>query len=127
MSPDVLIPALLLAVGLFFLLRRWSELPAPQRPQTDMPRPAATEASPDTILITHPMIRRAALKALEDGGDTAAKYIQKRGDQIYFTLSAIKDPIERRKALDTIRGIQEGEDVGIAEAIQLLRRLFSGK
>jgi hypothetical protein len=128
MSPEVLIPGLLIGAGvLFFLLRRWSELPGPTYtpPQSKKIEDAfRIETARDEILITHPLVRRAAEKAFADGG-SAARYIRKDGERIYFTFGRIGDPVERQKAIEMIRSIEEGGEVSINEALQLFRRLFS--
>jgi hypothetical protein len=128
MSPELIVPAFLVAAGILFLFfRRWSELPPPKPPEIEIQSTPPAEGSPETVLITHPMIRRAAERALADGSDTAKRYIRRNGDRVYFTFSGIKDPVARQKAVDIIRSIEEGGEVSIADALQLLRGLFSGK
>lgn len=133
MSAEVLVPGLIIgAVVLFFLFRRWSEIPAPKyTPPPITPHQSQIiegistgKTTENEILITNPFIRRAAEKALADRGP-AARYIRKDGERIYFTFGRIADPAERQKAIKMIRGIEEGEEVSITDALQTLRRLFS--
>jgi hypothetical protein len=127
MGPQLLLPLLIgAAVIAVFVLRRLTEVKGPKRPE-----PAATsphqDAPPlqgaDRVLITHPLIRRAAERALAKGGESA-KYIYRDGDRIYFNFGRIEDPGERKNAVALIRGIQDGGQVDVIQLIKLIRRVF---
>lgn len=127
-SPQLLVPVVIVAAAIvIFVLRRLSEVKAPKRPApTEVS--AHQEAPPlqdeDRVLITHPLIRRAAERALAKGGE-GAKYIDQDGDRIYFTFSRIEDPIQRKNAVELIKNIQNGGQVNMVEVIQLIRRVFN--
>ncbi len=128
MSPQLFVPLVIVAAAIvIFVLRRLSEVKAPKRPAPTVVS-AYQEAAPlqdeDRVLITHPLIRRAAERALAKGGENA-KFIDRDGDRIYFSFGRIEDPIQRRNAVELIKNIQNGGQVGVAEVIQLIRRLFN--
>ena len=126
-SPQLLVPLVIgAAVIAIFILRRLSEVKGPQRPApAEM---SMHQQSPlrddDRVLITHPLIRRAAERALAAGGDKA-KFIDRDGDRIYFNFGRIEDPVQRKNAAELIKGIQSGGHVDMAQVIQLIRRLFN--
>ena len=128
MSQEIIIPLLIIAGAIvFFLFRRWSELPAPKLPPSE---PATGEQAPqvdksraDLVLITHSLIRMAAERALAKGGE-AAKFVVKEGDNIYLSFDRIEDPAQRQKAVDLITSIQAKQDVDMTELMQLLRRML---
>ncbi|HET8562825.1 MAG TPA: hypothetical protein VFM35_03015 [Candidatus Binatia bacterium] len=78
----------------------------------------------DRVVITHPLIRRAAEKALADGGK-GAKYIVRDGDRIYFAFGRIEDPVQRKNAVELIKSIQDSGQVNITEFIQFVRRVLT--
>lgn len=127
LSPQLYLPLVIVAAAAIFILRRMSEVAPPQRP-------APTEVSPhqeapllqgeDRVLITHPLIRRAAERALATGGENA-KYIDREGDRIHFNFGRIEDPVQRKNAVELIRSIQNDGQVDMAQVIQLIRRLFN--
>jgi hypothetical protein len=128
MSQEIAILILIIAgVIVFAFLRRSTELPTPKAPSSESVTGAQTlpaEDRADLVLITHPVILRAAERVLTKGGE-AAKYVTKDGDRIYFSFDRIEDPVQRRRALDLIKGIQTGQDVNISEVLQLVRRMFN--
>lgn len=77
------------------------------------------------VLITQPMVRRAAQQALQRGGPQA-KYFVSVGDQIYFSFEAIEDPAERQAAYDLMRRVQAGEDVDFRAVMALISKLSKG-
>lgn len=108
------------------LLRRSSEIRLPTRPanQPAIDRESVeVEAHEDRIPITHPMIRRAAEKALARGGEVA-KYIVREDGQLYFSFRAIADLSERQRAVDVVTKIQAGQDAEMSEVTWLVRRIF---
>ena len=127
MSPQLFVPLLIVAAAIaIFLLRRLSEVKGPKLPE---PREvSAHQEAPlrddDRVLITHPLIRRAAERALAAGGENA-KFIDRDGDRIYFTFGRIEDPIRRKNAAELITNIQNGGEVDMAEVVQLIRRVFN--
>jgi hypothetical protein len=126
MSPEFIVSfVVIVAAGIaIFFLRKRSELPAPKRPPNE-PSTGPVEGATDRILITHPLIRRAAEKALADGGK-AARYITRDANGIYFSFQNIEDPVERAKAVEMIKGIEKGgeHNMNITDVVQLVRRLF---
>lgn len=86
----------------------------------------AGDAGP--ILITHPLVRRAAEKALADPA-AAPQYIVRMGDQIYLVLDGIEDPEERRRAHEILSQFQDGGETvegSLPEFLRLIRRLTGG-
>lgn len=127
MNQDLIILILIIAGAVvFFLLRRSSEMPASKQPtsepMTGWPSPQ-TENRTDLVLITHPLIRKAAERVWDKGGE-AAKYVARDGDNIYLSFDRIEDPVQRQKALDLITSIQAGQDVDMSEFMQLVRRML---
>lgn len=126
MSPEII--ALIVVAGgiIFFLLRRSSELPAPKQPPSELvadEQKDQIESGTGHILITHPLVCRAAEKVLADGGE-AVKYIVRDGDRLYFSFDSIPDSVKRQRASDLIKGIQTGQDVNIIGFIQLMRQII---
>jgi hypothetical protein len=129
--------AVVLAFMLFTWLRRWGEVGPSPPVQPRPPSPAVTpvraalrtaQAGDSTrVAITHPMIRKAAERALQQGGEVT-KYVHREGDTIYFSFDALPDPEQRRRALDMLRTVQdpdaEGEAMDVMEMMTLLRRMF---
>ena len=102
-------------------------MPAPKHPASEVAvhkEMSPLQQNPDRALITHPLIRRAAEKALADGGE-AAKYIVRDGDRIYFAFNRIKDPVQRENAVELIRNAQESGQVSITELIRFVRRVLN--
>lgn len=128
MSPEILVPILIVAGAIvIFIVRRWSEeapmkRPAPSEVSAHQEAPALQDA--DRLLIAHPLIRRAAERALSHGGE-GAKFIERDGDRIYFNFGRIEDPVQRQNAVELIRNIQDGGKIEVTEAIQIIRRLFT--
>ena len=131
------------AVVLAFLLFTWTRRSAAVDVRPSMPTHSA-EATPPVppsmsrprtpfvptttrVAITHPMIRRAAERALKQGGETA-KYVCREGDTIYLTFDALPDPAQRQRAIEMLRKIQDADedagDIGVAELLALLRQMF---
>jgi hypothetical protein len=125
----------------FVLRRAWGDFPTragelPRMPHHHAPpiggpppagpsAPGASPASddiPDLVPILEPMVRRAAEQAL-DRGATAARYIVRQGDELFFTFGAIADPVERRAAYELMRRFNAGEQVDIGEAFRLIQRI----
>lgn len=118
--------------------KQWDQpISPPQMPLDGMtgraPAPAPTSARPpattggrtDPIRITHPLVRRAAEKALANPGD-APKYIMREGDDYYLVLDGIEDPEERRRAHEILSQFQDGEEGAggdLPEFLRLIRRL----
>jgi hypothetical protein len=128
LSPQILVPVVIVAAAIvIFVLRRMSEVAAPKRPAPSE-MSAHEEAPPlqdeDRVLITHPLIRRAAERALAQGGGRA-KFIDRDGDGIYFNFGRIEDPVQRKNAVELIRSIPNGGQVDMVQVIQLIRRLFN--
>ena len=128
MSQELIIPILIIAFAIvFLLLRRWSELPTPKlppsEPVTGEQVPQVDKSRADLLLITHSLIRMAAERALAKGGE-AAKYVIRDGDKIYFSFENIEDPVQHQRALDLITSIQAGGEVDMAELMQLVRRML---
>lgn len=108
------------------LLRRSSEIRLPARPvlQPAIDREIVeVQAHEDRIPITHPIIRRAAERALARGGEVA-KYIVREDGQLYFSFGAIADPSERQRAVDVVTKIQAGQEAEMSEVTWLVRRIF---
>ncbi|HEV8340775.1 MAG TPA: hypothetical protein VGR30_00205 [Candidatus Binatia bacterium] len=131
MSPEIIVPILIIVAAgvVIFFIRKWTELPAPKRPPSEPSirlEVPPVEGKTDRILITHPLIRRAAEKALADGGK-AARYITRDAEGIYFSFHSIEDPVQRAKAVEMIKGIEKGGEVNmnLTELVQLVRRLFN--
>lgn len=77
------------------------------------------------IRITHPMVRRAAEKALgEQGG--FSQHLAQEGDDLFFVLDSIADPDDRRRAFEILSRIEADEGGDMSEVMWLMRRL-SGK
>ena len=128
MSPQLLLPLVIgAAVIAVFVLRRLTEVRGPKRPAPGE-MSAHQDAPPlqdgDRVLITHPLIRRAAERAVAKGGE-AAKYIDRDGDRIYFNFGRIEDPAERKNAAELIKGIQNGGQVDMVQVIRLIHRVFN--
>ncbi|HEY2988262.1 MAG TPA: hypothetical protein VGL11_11095 [Candidatus Binatia bacterium] len=129
LSPQLLVPLVIVAAAIaIFILRRLSEVRGPKRP---VPGEMSThqDAAPllqgeNRVLITHPLMRRAAERALAQGGESA-KYIDRDGDRIYFNFGRIEDPVQRKNAVELIKGIQSGGQVDVVQVIRLIRRLFN--
>lgn len=129
LGPEIYLPLLIGGAAiLFFILRRMSEIKGPRAPAVGESFPTVRPSTPfqpaDRILITHPLIRRAAERALAAGGDKA-KYIERDGERIYFNLGRIEDPEQRKNAVALLKGIQEGGGVDMVQVVQLIRRLFN--
>lgn len=59
------------------------------------------------VLITHPLVRRAAERAAAQGN----RYVARDGDNLYFALDEIADEEERRRAYDILsRSLSEGPE-----------------
>jgi hypothetical protein len=103
---------------------QWSHS-TPDEPE-ELQASSFSSASDDEglVLITMPMVRRAAEAALERGGEEA-KYIVRDGDQLYFSFDRISDPAQRRAAYEMMRRLQAGEDVNIIETLTMIRQIFS--
>jgi hypothetical protein len=114
------------AAILIFVLRRMSEIKGPRAPASNeiSLHQEAPFHDEERVLITHPLIRQAAQRALAAGGESA-KFIYRDGDRIYFNFSRIEDPVERKNADELIRGIQEGGHVDMIQVVQLIRRIFN--
>ena len=112
---------------MIFVLRRLGEVKGPKRPapaETSLHQDAPPLQDGDRVLIAHPLIRRAAERALAKGG-AAAKFIDRDGDRIYFTFSRIEDPIQRKNAVELIKNIQSGGQVDMVQVIRFIRRVFN--
>ena len=118
---------ILVFIGVVVLaLRRLTEQPRPKLPATDSVNATAarpTESQGNLVLITHPLIRRAAQRALAKGGEVT-KFLVQEGDRIYFSFDSITDPVERQKALDIMTRIQTGEEANVVELMRFVRRIF---
>lgn len=128
MSQELIISILIIAGAIvFFLFRRWSELPAPKlppsQPVTEEQVAQVDKSRADLVPITHSLIRMAAERALLKGGE-AAKYVVRDGDNIYLSFDRIEDPVQRQKAVDLITSIQAKQDVDMTELMQLLSRML---
>jgi len=75
------------------------------------------------VLVTHPLIRRAAEQALRKGNE-AAKYIVKKGNEIYFSFDALGDAGERQRAVDLMTRIQADQSADMTELMWFVRRVF---
>ena len=97
----------------------------PERLTTGTEAPSAAPAGEAGVLvpIAHPLVRRSAEQALQRGS-SAARYIVRQGDQLYFDFSAIEDPARRQRAYDLMRRFNAGQDVDIGEMVRLVRELF---
>jgi hypothetical protein len=130
------------AVVLAFLLITWTRRSADVRPSmpssASYDAPAASPASrvgtapplrgeEGRVAITHPLIRKAALRALDRGGDVT-KFVHREGDTLYLSFDALPDPVQRRRALDMVRKIQDsdadGDGMDVTEMLKLLRQMF---
>jgi hypothetical protein len=85
--------------------------------------PAGEEPPSGRVPIENPMVRRAAESALERGG-SAARYIVREGQQLYFVFDQISDPAQRQAAYDLMRRFNAGEDVDIRAMLKLSRQMF---
>lgn len=86
---------------------------------------AAEERSDAGLLpILHPMVRRAAERALRKGGP-AAQAIVSDGERLYLSVAHIPDAAERERAYELLRRFGAGEEVDLVEALKLFRRLFT--
>jgi len=144
--------ALVVGLILLALARRWSEIPTPKPPPRPEPtpppgRPAAAagderdegdegdedetwedDAVPDRILVDHPLIRRAALKAIEQSAG-AARFFVIENDQLYFVPEALPDPAERARATAILLQVQVGsatDAADLAEILWLAQRITRG-
>ena len=128
MGSEILVPILIVAGAIvFFVLRRLGEVKGPKRPapvETSLHQDAPPVQDGDRVLITHPLIRRAAERALAQGGESA-KFIDRDGDRIYFNFGRIEDPIQRKNAVELISSLQNGGQVNMVQVIRLIRRVFN--
>jgi hypothetical protein len=127
-SPQLFSPLLIAAAAIAILvLRRLSEVKPPKMPvlsEVSLHQEAPALHDADRVLITHPLIRRAAERALAAGGESA-KYVERDGDRIYFNFGRIEDPVQRKNAVELIKNIQSGGQVDMVQVVQLIRRLFN--
>jgi hypothetical protein len=84
---------------------------------------AAGEPPTGLVPIEHPMVRRAAEAALQKDS-SAARYIVRDGDQLYFSFAQISDPLQRQAAYDLMRRFNAGEDVDIRAMMRLTQEMF---
>jgi hypothetical protein len=79
----------------------------------------------DTIVITNPQIREAAVRALERGGTPFSTYFFRDGDQVYFAAYRIADPLQRAQAVKLFQGLNSHDPKGLdfTEIIGLMRQL----
>ena len=131
--------AIVLAFLLFSWMRRSAEVRPSMTTQTTYTPPPPPKASAPVfhhthgmpgetrVAVTHPMIRKAAERALQKGGD-AAKFVERVGDTIYLKFDAIPDPAQRQRAVEMIQKIQnadkDGDGLGVMEMMSLLRQMF---
>jgi hypothetical protein len=146
MAAAILAGLLVLAIA-----RLWTEMPAPRpmqppaRPAPPPPRPAPPpaapggttrgededddleiEAIPDRILVDHPLIRRAALKAIEQGGVAARRFLIE-DDDLYFVPGTLPDPAERERAVAILLQVQvasSADAVDLAEVLWFVQRIM---
>jgi hypothetical protein len=84
--------------------QRRDAAPSPPRPSSLAPLPPQFVREPadlvggTRVLISHPLVRRAAERAAAQGN----RYIALDGDNLYFLLDAIDDDDERRRAHDIL-------------------------
>ena len=74
------------------------------------------------ILITHPMLRRAAESALYQNSPQA-RYIVRDGDQLFFAVEQIADPQQRAQAVDMMNRFQAGQHIDLSMVMRLLALL----
>jgi len=137
METNIIASALgiLTAVIVFLVLRRFGKRPNPGVPTGPSPtRPAESPGSGSDgtalfqtvgsrIEITHPMIRKAAARALQKGSGKD-RFLVKAGDQIYLSLDGFTDPAERQRAEDIIARLESGAgDVGMDDLMWLGHRI----
>ncbi|MCL4848263.1 MAG: hypothetical protein KJ066_17110 [Acidobacteria bacterium] len=136
MNDTLTLVGLVVAALLIFLyLRRRGEArPAPppqlahdQRPAAAPPPspsvdPSAALTGYRQVRITHPLVQKAARRAASSG-TAAAKMVVTDGREMYFSLDAIGDDAERRRAHELLTRFQAGEEADLAEVMALLGRL----
>jgi hypothetical protein len=92
--------------------------------RTSAQEPAAEPGAdgPGLVRITHPLIRRAAERAISRGG-AYARYFVTDGADVYLALEAFEDPAERRRAAAVLTEIQTGREGSIEDVMWLARRM----
>lgn len=141
---------LIIGIVLWMLNRSWGDFPRRAGVQPDReasahstsPAPVATptfqeddatdeieqgtESQMDNrILITHPMIRRAAESVLYQNSPQA-RYLVREGDQLFFAVDRIADPQQRAQAVDLMNRFQAGQHVDLSTVMRLLALLDMG-
>jgi len=106
--------------------RQWEDQPKPPSPfetTPQAPQPTAMEPPPgNRVRISHPMVRRAAERAVE-AQDEIAQFFAFEGDELYFMLDAIPDPDERRRAYHALAQMENEGDGDLPELLWLIRRI----
>jgi len=119
------------AIILLVVFRRLGEMraPTPVRPRPSDAAGVVAACGDDStrVAVTHPLIRRAAERALEQGGEVA-RHICREGATIYFSFDALPDPAQRRRAVEILRQVQgadaSGADVDMTELMAFVRQLL---
>lgn len=103
------------------------------RPSAQAPLPPQFEREPSElvggtrVLISHPLVRRAAERAAAQGN----RYVARDGDHLYFALDQIADKQERRRAHDilsrSLTDAPEGDaDLDVQDVLWVARLLGQG-
>jgi hypothetical protein len=139
---------IVIAIALVMLNRAWGDFPGrigvPPQPPTvgrqspwpapeddfadyDLPDAAIPDAGPPTtgmIPLQHPLVRQAALQAIERGGfdNPYTQYLFRRGDEVLLNLDAISDPEQRARVAQVVYATNHGGEVGLS-MIEIFRAL----
>lgn len=89
----------------------------------ELPEAEAAEPAGGLVPIEHPMVRHAAEEALKKGS-SAARYIVRQGDRLYFSFDQISDPAQRQAAYDLMRRFNAGE-ADLKAMLKLAQQLFT--
>jgi hypothetical protein len=140
------IGAIVITVVLFMLNRAWGDFPgrisalpppleaaSPRRAgwspeeDDDLADAAIPDAAPPTegsIVIQHPLVRQAAIQAIERGGvdNPYIHYLYRRGEDVYLNLDAIPNPQQRARIAQVIHTTNNGGEVGLS-MIEVIRAI----
>ncbi len=95
----------------------------------DLPDAAIPDAAPPSegmIPLRHPLVRQAALQAIERGaGNPYAQYLFQHGDEVLLNLDAITDPEQRATIARVVHTTNNGGEVGLSmiEVFRVLNQL----
>jgi hypothetical protein len=137
---------LVILIVIVMLNRAWGDFPGrvsglpPSMPPTISQPPAPMSSAPQMaeeppmagapagglVPVSHPMVRRAVLAAMERGGSPYALYFIRDGEAVYLVPGRIADPQQRELVTRTFTSLHEGKaggDLPIGDMMRVIQEL----